>query len=155
MLEISVYEAIDGTRFNTKEACMKYEDELSRKEIEYYEEAIEKVKRDAKKLRKMMLPDDFCPLNEHNLDPDSWYFTWFKVNNDEEVELLNKYLDDKITFDLEYPTYICVESEGVFICDEEDDITIGQYVKTLDNSIKEAKWFFEHFGLTMELKEND
>lgn len=148
MLEIKVYEAVDGTKFNTKEACMEYETELSRKNKED-DERIAEVKKDAEKLREMVLPDDFIPLNEHYLDPDNWYFTWFKVNNDEELMLIDKYVSDTV-FDLKYPTYVCVESESEFFSDD-GDINGGGYIITLNSNIAEAKWFFKQFGMEIEI----
>lgn len=145
-----MYEAFDGTKFDTVTECCEYEKKHN-EEAQKEKERIEKVKADIENLRKMALPHYMIPLCEHSLDPKSWWFTWFKVNNDEEAELLDEYVGYDSVSKLNYPAYICVESEYEFFQNVEKGNVGGEYAVTLDDCIKEVKWFFEQFGLEMAL----
>lgn len=139
-----MYEAFDGTKFDDVAECYEYEAQKEK-------DRIEKVKADVENLRKMALPHYMFPICEHSLDPESWWFTWFKVNNDEEAELLDKYVVCDSVSELNYPAYVCVESYYDFFQNEEKGYIGGEYAVTLDDCIKEVKWFFEQFGLEMTL----
>jgi hypothetical protein len=80
---------MDGTRFNSKYECENYEYELKQKELEKSDE-YKRKKADIKRLKEMVIVFNGIPINEYDLDPDYWYFTWFKVNNDEDVNLLQE-----------------------------------------------------------------
>lgn len=145
-----MYEAFDGTKFDTVTECCEYEKKHG-EEAQKEKERIRKVKADVEKLREMVLPHDIVPLCEHSLDPESWWFPWFKVNNDEEAELLNEYVGVDSVPKLNYPAYVCVESDYDFFQNEEKGYIGGEYAVTLDQCIYEAEWFFEQFGLEMTL----
>lgn len=139
-----MYEAFDGTKFDTVTECCEYEKQKEK-------ERIEKVKADVENLRKMALPHYMIPLGEHSLDPENWWFSWFKVNNDKEAELLDEYVRCENVSELNYPAYVCVESYYDFFQNEEKGYIGGEYAVTLDQCINEAKFFFEQFGLEMTL----
>ena len=150
MKEIKVYEAMDGRRFYTKFECEKYELELKQRELEESDE-YKRKKVEINKLKEMCINFYGIPIIEHCLDPDCWYFTWFKVNNDEDFNLLQEYVDDDIGYPTSYPSYVCVESEAEFFYNEKTCDVGGQYAILLDDCIKEAKWFFDKFGYDVQI----
>lgn len=145
-----MYEAFDGTKFDTVTECCEYEKKHG-EEAQREKKRIERVKADAEKLRKMMLPNGTVPLCEYSLCLENWCVSWFKVNNDEEAELLEKYIYCNHVPTCKYPAYVCVEGEYNFYQDVENGNIGGEYTVTLDDCIDEAKWFFEQFGLEMTL----
>ena len=157
MKEIKIYEAMDGRKFYTKLECEKYElelFELKQKELEESDE-YKRKKADIKRLREISINFYGIPINEYHLDPDCWYFTWFKVNNDEDVNLLQEYVDENIGYPASYPSYICVESEEEFFYDEKTCDVGGQYALLFDSCIREVKWFFGKFGYDVQITERN
>ena len=146
-----MYEAFDGTKFDDVTECYEYERKLSDK-AQKEKERIKKVKADVEKLKEMMLPVGITPLCEHSLDPE-WWSSWFKVNNDKEAKLLDKYVYYDHVPEYKNPAYVCVESEYDFFQDVERGNIGGEYIVTLGQCIEEAEWFFKQFGLEMTLTE--
>lgn len=145
-----MYEAFDGSKFDTATECYEYENKHS-EEARKEKERIDGIKADVKRLKEMMLPDDIVPICEHYLDPENWWFNWFKVNNDEEAELLDKYVTYGDMPECRYPAYVCVESAYDFYQDVEQGNVGGDYIVTLDECIQETKSFFEEFGIRVTL----
>lgn len=152
MKEIRIYEANDGKTFNDRYDCERYEEMCEQKEYEKSDEYRRK-KADIKRLKEMSVAFSGIPINEYDLDPDYWYFTWFKVNNDEDVNLLQEYVDDNIGYPASYPSYVCVESEEEFFRNEKTCDVGGQYTLLLDSCIRKAKWFFDKFGYDVQITE--
>lgn len=154
MKEIKYYEAFDGKRFDNAYDCSRYEKRCEQEKFENSDE-YKRKKEDFKRLNEMVIVFSGIPINEHYLDPDCWYFTWFKVDNNEDAELLDEYVDNGISISdiKKYPTYICVESEREFFYDEEELDFGGEYAITLDECIKETEWFFDKFGYNAQITE--
>lgn len=126
----TVYVAVDGQQFNSKEECKAHE---------------KQIKKHLENINKYAVEIDSIPLStEYFSDMDT--YTWFKVNNEEELDDLSDHIGYCFATPNSYPAYFCVETEGEF------DGDVPDYVYSLESMMEEAKWFFEMFGYDIEFK---
>lgn len=140
-----VYVADDGTQFVTEAECKAYEEKTAKAKAEREEEERTLAEK-KKRLKEMSTEMDIVPLTEHTLDPELWYFRWFKVNNEDDYEFIDSIVEYGTKKPDQYPAYICLESE-----DDPLETAYAEYSDTLENSITEAKWFFKQFGYDCEI----
>lgn len=110
--EIEIYVADDGTEFYSSVKCMKYEAELKRKKL-----------LEAAKSLEIEDLENVLPINTDGLPNENNYFTWYKIKDAEDFEIVNNLynlynnsLQTLQTLD-SYPEIICVETDG---CDNDD-----------------------------------
>ena len=135
-----VYVADDGTQFVTEAECKAYEEKTAKVKAEREEEE-RMLAEEKKRLRELNTVIDIIPLTEHTLDPELWYFRWFKVNNEDDYKFIDSIVEYGTTKPDQYPAYICLESE-----DDPLETVSATYADKLRASIEEAKWFFKQFG---------
>lgn len=90
-----IFIADDGTEFENKYACIEYERGKHLKSVEHL------------KIEEMT---DWYPINCEDCREDH-SFTWYKVNNEEEFDLLNVAYEDALSRPKVYPETICVEED--------------------------------------------
>lgn len=142
-----VYVADDGTQFVTEAECKAYEEKTAKAKQAEKEEEERMFAEKEKRLRELNTEMDIIPLTEHTLDPELWYFRWFKVNNDEDYEFISSLVEwGRPSKPDQYPSYICLMCEN-----DPSDLAYAEYSETFNNCIKEAKWFFKQFGYDCEI----
>lgn len=141
------YEAFDGKIFVNKKDCEKYEDRKRREADQAHE--------DYKRLFEMKV-NEVIPLCEHTLNFESWYFNWFKVNNKEDLELINRHIKEEILEVHHFPSYVCIESSiDIWNHSNRKMNHIGEYGATFEKCIVDAKYFFNEFGYDIEIKKRE
>lgn len=99
--EIKIYVADDGTEFNSNVECAKYEAELKR----------EKLLEAAKSLEIEDL-DNELPINTDGLPNENNYFTWYKIKDAEDFEIVDNLYNNSLQTLDSYPEIICVETDN-------------------------------------------
>ena len=89
--------------------------------------------------------EDIAPINSEEKRDDHNYI-WYKINNEEELELLRKAYDYRIGQVEQYPEIICIEADYYY----ED---IWDYY--LSDMFKYTKWFWEKFGYTVSFEKGE
>ena len=124
----TIYIADDGKEFNSEDECKQYENSIGRKNMKALKPFIEEKLKD-------MIPIHFsAEYSEFS------YYTWFKANNKEEFETINKILDEVFEEPNEYPYYMCVETESEF------DGYISDYYTQLPEYKNTTREFWEKLG---------
>ena len=127
----TVYQANDGTVFESKDECLTYES--GRNEI-------------SKEIDKMRVFKNKAPFYFASWDE----YEWYKVKNKEDIELLKERMDygeDRIKNITSFPEYACLSV---------DDDGRSEYYATLTEIIAEFKGFMEDFGYkTIIIKEHE
>lgn len=126
-----VFVAYDGKEFERKIDCLEYEREQKLKSVEHL------------KIREL---EDVPPINCEEVR-DDYTYTWYKVNNKEEFDLLNDCYDGSLSQVNSYPEIICVEEDY-------DGYTWNYY---LSDMFKHTEQFWKDLGYTVSfesLKEN-
>jgi len=128
--ENNVYIADDGTEFTTQHDCEKYEKEQEKKA---YIELAETLR--------IAELDEQTPLTCGETYENNTY-RWYKVNNQEEFDALNKAYDNQVGTAclISYPQIICVETCGYE--PYQDDC----YSYFLSDCLKETGQFWKLFG---------
>ena len=118
-IDITSYEAFDGTLFKTAAECEQYENEKR------YED-----------LRRLIVSSEVLPLGiDANPDND---FTWYKITNQNDLEKLNNYFPTINALNIELPDVICVETDGY-----------DTWYSTLKESFDITKSFWKEFGMNI------
>lgn len=99
---INTYIAKDGKEFNNERDCLWYEKQLET------EEAINKA--DRFKIESM---DNYIPINTDGCMSENSYYRWYKVENDNDLRLLEKAYEIKLTAPTTYPEIICIEEYDI------------------------------------------
>lgn len=123
-----VYISDDGKEFQTERECRKYEKEQMGTDR-------------MKTLSKYIIGFDGIPLHADDCYSSSMYYTWFKVNNAQELHEIEDTINDSsvIPVPVGYPYYFCFETEYEFEGQNPD------YVTSIDNCIYNAIEFFKEF----------
>lgn len=137
----NVYIAEDGTEFETERECKRYEQNVIRE-------------RQLKLLDKFMCHEleDLIPIHYDASFSEFCNYTWFKADNEEELNELEELLGEKLRanwVENTFPFYICIETEDEF------SGWASEYQYTLDESKQIAQNYFKKFGLEIEFKRKE
>ena len=129
--EKEIYIANDGTEFDTKWKCQKYEEEIE-------------AKARIESIRDLKIEFEGLPLNDDGCYSDTSTYRWYKVCNEEELDKVNEAFDD-LAIVSQFPSFICVEMV-------DDYYTGDTYIISLEQIISMTQNFFKHFGMEVEIK---
>ena len=131
----SVYIAEDGTEFDNKWKCQKYEEEVR---FEDAQEAIEKYH-----IEEL---DNKTPISDSGDTCDTNEYLWYRVPNVEaEAEISNCYKEAMSgIFIKHYPEIVAIEDPGVD----------ASYAFTLSDMEKLTENFFNEFGIKVTFQES-
>lgn len=96
--EVEIYQAFDGKKFDKREECEEYEEKAQKLKTRLHKMRIDELEG--------MMP---CDGDEHYESSD---YSWYKVNNADEVEFLNDYYNLSYTYTIkesDAPDIICIE----------------------------------------------
>lgn len=129
--EVTVYVAEDGTEFPTSSMCKAYEVKL------YHNKLLEAIK-----------PLEYREDGKRPCDgmdnPEHYFYKWYKVNSQEDVDKLLDVYDTYIKTE-QFPEYINIQQS------DPDDYSC--WSTTLSNCKAYVKEFFADFGIEVEFKE--
>jgi hypothetical protein len=131
----TVYIADDGKEFTDRSSCVIYENKIKR------EKALEHIK-------KYIIEelDGQIPIHASAEFSEFMYYTWLKVNNEEERMELENLIEDSIESSGQYPLYVCYETE------EEFEGIASDYSYTIEESMDITRKYFGKFGIEVEFK---
>lgn len=138
---IDIFIADDGTEFKDINECSEYENDLKNEKLEKKFEKFE-----IKELSGVPPLDTKASYIEGDND-----FKWFKVNNKEDVDLIDEVYRDGAVEPKQYPDVICVEYREQGCCCE-------GWSYFLSEMKEETIEFWKKFGLKVnfeEVKDND
>lgn len=95
---INTYIAKDGKEFNNERDCLWYERRLE----------VEESRNEADRF-KIESMDNCIPINTNDFMSESSYYRWYKVENENDLHLLEKAYEIKLTVPKTYPEIICIE----------------------------------------------
>lgn len=130
----TVYIADDGKEFDSESKCREYENSIGRKNMKELEPFM------VKELKEMI------PIHFSAEYSEMCYYTWFKANNKEEFDKINKILDNVFDEPNEYPYYMCVETESEF------EGFISDYYTQLPEYKNITRNFWGKLGYELEFK---
>ena len=127
-----VYVAQDGREFKTMEECEAYE--ISIDDILKRKKEVEKA---VKKLEIKEIFDHCWIRTDRCFISDNSAFAWYKLNNEDDLELLEEYFDEAIYIgrQINYPDIVCIE--------QWDD---GYNYAFVSDMIEEVKDYFKDLG---------
>lgn len=133
-----VYVAKDGKEFKSMEECETYEitidDILKRKK---------EVEKAVKKLEIKNMEGSCWITTDGHYVSEMADFNWYKVNNEDDLELLEEYLDEAIYIgrQINYPDIVCIEYWD------------GEYnYAFVSDMIKEVKDYFKDLGYKVTIE---
>lgn len=137
--EVKIYFSNDGKEFDTKEACVKYEERLRK------DEAIDGAEKLRIKELDNLMPITACEENENNT------FRWYRIENETDFKTVSKACETRYwnTFGgaKKYPEIMCVETCG------EEPYEDDAYCYYLSDLIDESIGFWKKLGYKIEIKE--
>ena len=127
-----VYVAQDGREFKTMEECEAYE--ISIDDILKRKKEVEKA---VKKLEIKNMEGSCWITTDGHYVSEMADFNWYKVNNEDDLELLEEYFDEAIYIgrQINYPDIVCIEK-----WDDEYNYAF------VSDMIEEVKDYFKDLG---------
>lgn len=134
VIENATYIADDGKEFTSQHDCEKYENKNA------LEKRLEAVKH-------LAVLDDYPPCNGGE-NYESHYYRWFKVSNQEELDLLNAaFSDGSVNTAENFPEFINIESDN-------EDLTDG-YWTHLSECKNYVTELFDKLGFIVSITQNE
>ena len=95
----TVYVAVDGTRFKTESACLKYE------------ESYNKIQERAESIEINELYDTYPLDTNAQYISENHEYNWYKVSNEDDYNCLVEMYGDDVVRPKAYPDVICIEND--------------------------------------------
>lgn len=133
-----VYVAKDGREFKSMEECETYE--ISIDDILKRKKEVEKA---VKKLEIKNMEGSCWITTDGHYVSEMADFNWYKVNNEDDLELLEEYLDEAIYIcrQINYPDIVCIEDWD------------GEYIYAfVSDMIEEVKDYFKDLGYKVTIE---
>lgn len=136
-VEVTVYIADDGKKFNNIDECLKYE-----KDKYQLAQKLERLKK-MKYFTETELGFDNLPVTEKTLNEDIWYATWIVIKSEEDISFIEEsFKDISYISDLKIGEIVCLETEYT-----DDCIFDGCcYTYPLETMVTEIKNYLLKFG---------